>query len=281
MRRIIYILLAVSLHTLGKDTGMLSNSSCWFYPGRDIDNDIYADRVVWGVEGGTKGSLYISIDGKEYIQIKRYLMIYDVDAKPSILTARRVNFYNPEILLREEGGKVFARKDQYVEVMNMIYCVVNESLFMEECNDGEVLLYDFTLGEGDRYPCRGEVFVSKVDNVVTNDGLSRRCMFLTNGMVIVEGIGCVNSLGEFYGYQNAPVLNFGEHGCLVEFGYWDFDRNTYQIVYKSGIISAIGAVSDFRQISFPSMTYDLQGRKVTTPQRNRLYIKNGKKFIDH
>ena len=279
MRRLIYILLAVSLHALGKDTGMLSNLSCWFYPGRDIDDDIYADSVVWGVEGESEGTLNISVDGKEYIQIKRYLMIYDMNAKPSVRTAHRVNFYNPEVLLREEGGKVYARKDQYVEVMNLIYSVGDESLFMEECNDGEVLLYDFTLGEGDRYPCRGEVYVSKVDNVVTDDDLSRRCMFLTNGMVIVEGIGCVNSVGEFYGYQNAPVLDFGERGCLVEFGYWDFDRNTYQVVYQSGLISAIGVVSDFRQTTLLSIIYDLQGRKVTTLQKNGIYIKNGKKYL--
>jgi hypothetical protein len=279
MRRLIYILLAVSLHALGQDTSMLSNSSFWFYPGRDIDDDIYADSVVWGVEGESEDTQNITVDGKEYIQIKRYLMFFDMDAKPSVLAARRVNFYNPEVLLREEGGKVYARKDQYVEVMNVIYGVGDESLFMEECNDGEVLLYDFTLDEGNRYPCRGEVFVSKVDKVVTNDGLFRKCMFLTNGMVIVEGIGCVNSVGEFYGYQNAPVLNFGECGCLVEFGYWNFDRNTYQVVYQSGLISAIGVVSDFRETSLPSMTYDLQGRKITKPQKNGLYIKNGKKFI--
>lgn len=279
MRSFIYIFLAVSLHALGKDLGMFSNSSCWFYPGRDIDNDIYADSVLWSVAGGDEGIVKVSVDGREYARVKRYLWLYDVDSKDGVPAARRVNFYNPEVLLREEGGKVYARKDQYVEVMNVIYGVGDESLFMEECNDGEVLLYDFTLGEGDRYPCCGNVYVEKVSELVTNDGLSRKCMTLTNGAVIVEGIGCVNSIGEFYGYQNVPVLNVGERGCLVEYGYWGFDGETYTVVYQDGLISAALHVSNLKDAPLPSMVYDLQGRKVQSPQRGGLYIQGGRMFV--
>ena len=258
---------------------MLSNHPSWLYAGRSIDDDIYADSVVWGIEGGAEGTLNISVDGKEYIQIKRYIMIYDVDAKPSVLAARRVNFYNPEVLLREESGKVYARKDQYIEVMNVIYGVGDESLFMEECNDGEVLLYDFTLGTGDRYPCRGEVFVSKVDNVFTNDGLSRRCMFLTNGMVVIEGIGCVNSVGEFYGYQNTSAISHRESGWLVAFAHWDVEGENFQVVYRDGLTSSIAHVSDSRETVGVANVYDLQGRRVKMPQSGGLYVRDGRKFI--
>ena len=48
-------------------------------------------------------------------------------------------------------------------------------------------------------------------------------------------------------------------------------------------IEAYGSTNDIVTVEgekkVDDIIYDLQGRKVTTPQKNGLYIKNGKKFI--
>ena len=213
------------------------------------------------------------IEEKEYHKIRVFHDFLDgvgVTRKKSRESVSNDELKLPIVLLREEGGKIYAERNSYSQFLadNNIFEV--ETPFFSS-PDGEHLLYDFTLNEGATYPMNGNVTVSKVTKITTYDNIERRVFFLSNGMEIIEGIGCRNSLGELIGYQSS-VATKREDG-IIRGELISYDDYDVYIDFPLGM-------------KFPSnekevfQTYDLSGRRVSPSSAPKgVYLKGGRKIV--
>ena len=92
----------------------------------------------------------------------------------------------------------------------------------------------------------------------------------------IEGVGKIGTtpLVSFNGYMQASGGD----------GYFNYCSLNGDMLFTQEDFNQITNIqSAFMEFSSDNRQeiYDLQGRKVTTPQKNGLYIKNGKKFVVH
>lgn len=200
------------------------------------------------------------------------------------------------IAIREEGGKVYALKQQYLVLLKALYPkevhpnINYDDFYVPLAEDeDEILLYDFTLNEGDQYPYIGEVFVKEVSHYTTRDGLSRKVLLLTNGTIIVEGIGCINSIGGIIIYQNMEDIHehFDSEQGTEKMIYAQLFRceltSTETTIYRDTddykLITSIASPTDkmVNGKSVNSKWSDLSGRRFPAIQiKKGVYIKDGR-----
>lgn len=153
--------------------------------------------------------------------------------------------------------------------------------YYQRSSSSPELFYDFSLESNEQIIIRGcSVRVISVDTINIRGNLYR-CLYIDysskNGGsthyedIWIEGIGSVYTFQPFYqlmagmGYR---LLSYTLDGNVA------VTRDDY-----NQIVTQISSTK--RIIEINQAIYDLQGRRVTTPQKNGLYIKNGKKFVDH
>ena len=199
-----------------------------------------------------------------------------------------------KILLRNgDPGQVLAEKASYLEYMSKAFPGIDmEDVFTELAYYPlDVVLYDFSLNVGDRYPCRGEVTVEGISEMTTRDGISRKLFHLSNGLLLLEGVGCLNSRYGVFGYQNDPGTDEGgmaaqssqseepADGAILSF--LKYGENTDPVYLQGDWEMGIVKVTEQKQAN--GVIYDLQGRKVgTNPSaqlKKGIYIIGGKKAI--
>ena len=193
------------------------------------------------------------------------------DSEPDSLT----------MVLYESKGKVTMQQTYYQEYMDRVFpgiskpYVHNKFMF-----PGFILLYDFTLDVGDQYPCSGEVYVKETGTMTTRDGIVRKTMVLTNGLIIIEGIGCINSPLGIFGYQNQTTEVEGSVVLGMEFS--GKDGLDGEPVYKYGDYLDLSVrnmgKSRIQTTDCPSI-HDLQGRRLASPPNKGVYIQDGKKYV--
>ena len=185
-------------------------------------------------------------------------------------------------------------------INDVSYRILNESFLREdgskvyiwdEYDERETTLYDFDLKEGDMF----EDYVVLCVDTIEIHGISRKRIGLSDNYYIdlakyylgdeydekdpkywlvcwVEGIGSQYSPSHYFDWQIAgPSCTIVR--CLI--------GDECVFTYDDFFAKSVSGISN--PISLPSgkdaIIYDLQGRRVTTPQKNGLYIKNGKKFV--
>jgi hypothetical protein len=160
----------------------------------------------------------------------------------------------------------------------------------EKYDEREIVLYDFDLKEGDLFE---DYVVLCVDTIVVH-GISRKRIGLSDNYYIdlyqkylgdkydekdpmcwlvcwVEGIGSQYSPSHYFDWQIAgPSCRTMK--CVIN----DICMFTYDDFFAKPVSSISNPVSS---ISVSNAVYDLQGRRVQTPQRGGLYIKDGRKLI--
>ena len=113
--------------------------------------------------------------------------------------------------IREEGGRILVDVKDYLEYWHgkRIIGPVGEAdpdhFSYPVTDDGEVVLYDFNMQVGDKFPEReGQetVFVESIETITCMDGIERKLFHLSNGCDIIEGIGAVNGSGFLFDYLN-------------------------------------------------------------------------------
>ena len=136
--------------------------------------------------------------------------------------------------------------------------------------------------KGDRYPfLAGDVTIADV-----TEYQGRKVQRLSNGLIIIEGIGCINSVGTFIVYQNTPIdielqyarvsprKSASEHPQLVAalashnqgLSYWDFKALTEVVNVK------------YEEPAY--VIYTLSGRRIPSlPTQKGIYIKDGRKVL--
>ena len=191
-------------------------------------------------------------------------------------------FAEPCVGIREANGKVFAEYESYMALTREVRTGVEGELPFLVTEDKEILLYDYTVGVGDKYPTSdvcAPIFVSSVETVTISDGMKRKLITLDNGLELLEGIGCLNS--------NGLLLHY-----LYTSGHWFQDYYGNKILhklcmyYKNGILVYDSAAKNngiALQRTQPQqpvlLRYDLSGRRFFGIPDKGIYIQNGRKQV--
>lgn len=224
-----------------------------------------------------------NIDGKEY----HILLFY---REPLIQDNTSEIFFPPQkgttIHIREADGCVFVPKNEYLALLsdNSYWHLVGDSIYIpyKENDDGELMLYDFNMHCGDSYrkvEGHPDITVIAEDYLITEDGVSRHRMMLSNGMEIIEGLGCTNSCGSLLFYLN-PTQN-----AIIK---WEFLELVWDDMSPASIYTVPQEDKDqqIAHIYHPKSTksnysflYSLQGVVTNSFRQKGIYIHNGKKYL--
>ena len=279
------------------------NTSVWVYT--------YLDR--WTVKGDSiygSGSYYIyqSIGTIEF-EGREYTMIRIEGAEMPTVKQRRVSGqYIPDnyLAIRYDNGRILTNRQDYMNYLankysddyeyhrNKYRVSFGDASYVpyHQTDDGEIILYDFNMEVGDRYlhvEGYDDVYVTETDSVALTDGKHKR-LTLNNGLVLIEGIGCINSPGMLFDYLNpSPFIKT-----------WICDLALYDIVDEDG-----GAASPIYEYTNPliadravgieevkgtnekeRVVYNLQGQRISVNSvfsvpsvlPKGVYIVDGKKM---
>ena len=277
----------------GEDLGI---GLCRYYSCGNYDTyPCVADRYV--IEGTRE------LNGRQYYDMHCARTAIDVwvgaETSEDWFIARDTrSTWDDFIGIREEGGRFLVDRDEYMALLTdeegyWCHIAYSDSLPYEVTPDGELVLYDFTKVKGDVYAqAEGHDPIMVVDDeerVVTLDSVSRRVLVLSNGLKIIEGIGCINSKGCFLFYLNARdiffnynfLTNYCHESLPIPFERTYFYTRDYKEQadeMKSNVVDGV----DSPIVAVPQdkgPIFQLDGRRVQgTPQRG-LYIRNGKKVL--
>ena len=255
-----------NIRMLGRQTTwtytMFSPSLYLFYEGKGGPTYLASKNVEYRVYDIEEN------DGKTYYLVKEEILL------PTTRQSNSTKGYQGiHLALREEGGKVIVDHDDYKQFIEL-----NEQDFKagdpsyipyRKTDSGELLLYDFTLQKGDKYveemDGHPEIFVLEVDSIKNGEGRECRRLTLSNGCIIIEGIGCINSRGMLLSY-----LNPGE--VTDDYIFWlSWKSDEYGVVYQNYVDeSTLGLVYDrsgLPSISKDTTFYTIGGVRIAHPIR--------------
>ena len=194
-----------------------------------------------------------------------------------------------KLLVRNgDPGQVLVEKASYLEYMSKAFPGMDEVFTELAYFPLDVVLYDFSLNVGDRYPCCGDVTVESVSWLTTRDGISRRLLLLSNGLEILEGVGCLNSRYGVFAYQNdsgsdaheKKLVASQKEGAVLDFGVLSFRKygSESDPIFIMGDVE-LGITPPRKAWEKDTSIYDLQGRQLNGIPQKGVYIKNGKKYV--
>ena len=154
------------------------------------------------------------------------------------------------------------------------------------CVEGEVIIYDFTLGIGDSF---GDTRVRDV-STVTVGGETRKLLTLETGHRLLEGIGSTN--GGFFEYMKVPLWLPGSEGiCATYLRIYEEDglpmfqqssEETYEFLMREEDVHEYFLMNVREGLLIEpkdNSIHDLQGRRLKGIPRKGVYIQNGKKYV--
>ena len=186
--------------------------------------------------------------------------------------------------IRKEGGRVYANYANYLHHLGKpggFFRGNADYIPYPLTDDGEVILYDYTMEVGDKYRSvdgYDNVSVVGKDVVVLEDQKEHRRLTLSNGLVLIEDVGCINSPGMLINYLN-PTEYEKEAFSFLEYKRIDeamlYTGEHYNIVDKTylGISDPMTKESAFTQL------FDLQGRQQQGKPARGVYIRDGRKVV--
>jgi hypothetical protein len=249
----------------------------WCFYGYGTDgNTLFTERYSFGDS--------YERNGKTYIQLlieRNFLDNNDIDQSGN---EGRPPFYSEStgvIGIREFDGRIFVNREDYLGLLAKTSYWSWEGdvdyLPYEQTSDGEIVLYDFTKQTGDKFLSlkdHSDISVESVKTIVTLDGVTRRVQILSNGNIVVEGVGCINSSGIWLCYLNpaqSPCKRSKmENMYMTEGGNPFFSWEEINTLSVKNIRPSIAKCN--------SVIYDLQGRLSHSPSRG-MYIQDGRKVV--
>ena len=283
MRRIlIFALLLLPLGVCAQPIEMLGEDAFWSYKGRVCIEESKSPVFLSDFWSSYQLSGYEEINGQMYHSLFRSLAFVDGKRFQSPSKEKEETDIAYLMGIRENDGRIFVDAEEY----NSVYG--SENVVYEKLGT-EYLIYDFTLNVGDTFGTNGTI-VDWVDEVVTDDGVSRKLFVLSSGHEILEGIGCLYSMGELVNYLSEPVLQSNIYDGFNYTYLSDFSEGE-KLVYTNSKDAADQYVMTVRPISGKSSSadsslYDLSGRKLPSLQggvggrlHKGVYIQNGKKIV--
>lgn len=200
------------------------------------------------------------------------------DASRPPFDAAPYYFVSGFIGVRESENRIFVNKDEYLALLGdeSYWSWEGDRKYIpyEETTNGELILYDFTKKVGDRF-CHvdghDDIIVEKEALIPISDGSQRKMQKLSNGYVIIEGIGCVNSPGMWFCYLN-PTVSPCERGVLIEV--LEENSNNSIIYNNEDFEKWTQGIKSVNTSSQSEELYDLQGRHLYSTPSVGFYIKN-------
>ena len=206
--------------------------------------------------------------------------------------------------IREEGGRIYVDKDDYMEYLNGNRVLqpkpVSSTILYPVTDEGEVVLYDFNMQVGDKFPViegRETVFVEGIETITCKDDTERKLFHLSNGCDIIEGIGAVNGAGFLVGYLGENRKWFSiQHLCV-------FSKNIdmglsreeglananliYSCSYEEALEQSKEKIDHYTNVKSiygngsknRACIFNLQGRRLTTQPQRGVYIRDGRKYV--
>ena len=192
----------------------------WYY--LSIGKGKYADTSAWGnlsfIQTLTN-SLYEK-NGKTYQMVR-----IDVDKKEPYPFPAYILGRNEVLGIREKGGRVYVDRQEYMTLLETSgWNIIGDKTYIpyKITAEGELVIYDYNMQVGDKYPhIEGHEDISVVnkETMTTPDGVNRRLLTLSNGCKILEGIGCLNSPGLYFFYLNPVLGDYNDKawlaGCVI------------------------------------------------------------------
>lgn len=298
MKRVrLFILSVFILGTMSIDAQgvtMLGDSIWWsYFMGKMYDSATglyFCDSEVQFITSGVKEK-----NGKTYHRL--FLNVLHLDGGGS--ANRLLGVFKEELPgLREEGGRVYVDKQEYMTYFantnSWDYPMYDAGYMPYVCTEeGEIVLYDFNMEVGDKYcsvPGYEDISVVSITDTCLADNVVRKKFELSNGLEIVEGIGCVNSVGMLLLYLNYKFSPENERyssqlfAGLSAYGPRKEFPPRYWVEYDDIAASA----TDIRHVytgknvdcrADDGAIFDFGGRRVTGKPYPGLYIRNGRKLI--
>ena len=245
----------------------------------------------------------IELDGREYILVGHESFGVPIDLRAfrneAIVSASRGLRRHYSIGIRREDGRVYTNRDDFLYYQSYLknngYAPTSNLLSFSNPdyqpyhltdNGSEVILYDYTMEVGDSYhhvDGYEDIIVTEKDTVAFLDQIPRRRLTLSNGLVLIEGLGCTNSNGMLIDYLN-PAENRQDYYTYLDVAtdagqsatFYDHDSaGVYVADLNDLVVNGISHVSSPKPVS----TIDLQGRRLTGIPARGLYIRDGKKMV--
>ena len=270
----------------------------------------YAHSFIYRVHGNTV-TVYTfykyEFDGTIELNGKTYMKLYETGLD------EYGRGYGPDYVLglREENGRVYAYYDEF---MNLFGDFIDpEAKYYDSAmpytvtEDGEVLLYDFTLNEGD-YLGPTDIYAKtyihgKTQKTMENGEVHDFFHVWRSYYEGFEDEDYDDSLWSEGGEYDTVISGIGSLECLID---WLFPRiyptdgsmpknwlNIFiadnELVYKSSdyvkdvffdnLVTGIGRIKSDAGRDVKPCLYDLSGRKIDGQPRPGVYIKNGRKVV--
>ena len=259
----------------------------------DPEKTYYNWHFLWYGNGGAFDIDFILYDsyeknGKTYQ--KMWVMNDTKDGEYLV----DLGWYKHMIGIRVEDGRIYADRDEYLNYLREQIQKSKESpneygppvgsieyVPYRHTDDGELILYDFTMQPGDKFPSfvdHEDIIVTYVEEMTTRDGVRRRLLTLNNGYKLLEGVGCLNSPGMFYFYLN-PSEEMIRYYSTTSMTYFNcFGKNGGEI-YKKDDENTVGIRVAKEESIKRTDIYNLFGLRLSAPPSRGFYIKNGKKVF--
>lgn len=212
----------------------------------------------------------------------------------------------PEYLLgiREEGRRVYVDYEEYQKQSG----AVCERLPYEQTEDGELVLYDFNMAEGDRFTWKMQDEAEKYYEVAgkrpvnMQDKRVRYVYDLESGyshpLEIIANIGCTNSCGLLLNYMDGMEqknkMEIGSHlnMYVMTAPDWTIYKAPEYVGNPSEERRSVGGyktdpffdskvgieIVKSKSVN-DGIVYDLMGRRLDGKPARGMYIQNGKKYI--
>ena len=306
MKQILVTLLLV-FPSLVHAQGFTTNGSDWLYffcdfpVGDKIDVNNSTFDEYWNLNG------IETINSKQYYKLFRSMDFADMNLPMPI--PEKYSKQGFIINVRLQDGKVYGIKEQYIQYMKSLY-PEQENFYLGPAEDeSEVLLYDFTLNVGDTYPCADKSTVTEVYNSREINGRTYKIIHLSNGIIIIENIGCINSLETLIAYQNTGRITETFNWRIpTSRTTWEWQERNHQgrLIYLElnnqriylhdfvetddpnyFVIDNIATPEIVNSKSLNGQWYDLSGRRLSMSSASSVpsvlpkgvYIRDGKKVV--
>ena len=232
---------------------------------------------------------FLSYEYDEELNGKKYEIVFsEPDVAPNAGVRK-----SPEedrlyaLFIRRADGRVYADYNDYLAYISQdwenwgrSYADTNYIPY-HLTDDGEIILYDYNMEVGDKYRSvegHDDISVASKDLVTLEDGKPHRLLTLSNGLILIEGIGCINSNGMLLDYLN-PASKYASRFTYLEWA----DNNLTNVVYRNTAFKV--EVTKVNNIIKPQISnihipiFDLQGRRLNAEPIHGVYIRNGKKVV--
>lgn len=212
-------------------TYMCTDYLDWFVASNYEMHYIMEDVSFFTEDGKT-----IDVNGKKYHKLYAVPTVYDAPINaPLRMTAEEAMY---RFGIRMENGRLLADYNGYMSLLKNDktgFTPLGDINYIpyEVTDEGELVLYDFNMKTGDKFrSVEGHDDISLIDikTVDMAEGDNKKLLTFSNGAKVIEGMGCINSPGMFFGWLNPETQNDNQ---FVAMRYSVITMNGKETVYST------------------------------------------------